>query len=259
MSTPFSSSKILLNRAKKDFEKLKGRTSVAIKKQTYDVFLEPEPDKPEFAKCKMRLESSLPDEISELTGHIVNSLRFALDMALNDVAEATGCKKPRSARNAYFPFSKDETTFEANLKGRCADVPEEMWPLLRGYRPYKGGEDLLLALNELCNANKHALVLPVGQSTFAAGVEMSGTGFMSTPYPRPVWDYAKNEMELFTIHKTATAQFNSNFEFAIEIVFGEVGGAAKMPVLPNLKRFIEVVGIILGEIETEAIRLGFTK
>jgi hypothetical protein len=256
---PFNSSRLLLARAKKDFAKLKRSAVRAVKRQSYEIFTEPDPDKAEQIKYKMRLTRELPDSISELTGHVLNNLRFALDHALSSVAVAAGCKKPRAKRNAYFPFSKDATTFESNLAGRCADVPKEMWPLLCGYQPYKGGEDFLVGLNEACNANKHDLVTPVGSVTVATGVSIAGFGFMSMPYPRPVWDRVKQEMELFTIHQTHTQKFNGNFHFGVEICFGDVGSLDGFPILPNLDKLIWVVGTILGEIEAEARRLGIIK
>jgi hypothetical protein len=245
-----------LARAKKDFAKLKRSATGAVKRQRYEVFAEPKPGEPEELKYKMRLARELPDSISELTGHVLNNLRFALDHALSSVAVAAGCTKPRSKRNAYFPFSKDATTFESNLAGRCADVPKEMWPLLRRYQPYKGGEDFLVGLNEACNAHKHDLVTPVGSVTFTRGLSVAGFGFMSMPYPRPVWDRVKQEMELFTLHRTHTQNFKGNFSFGVEIEFGDVGLLNGFPILPNLDKLIWVVGVILDEIEAEARRLG---
>jgi hypothetical protein len=254
-----SSARVMLARANKDFIKLERATGRAIKNQAYEMFSEPHPEKPEFFICKMRLASELPDAISELTGHIVNNLRFSLDHALSEIAVSSGCTKPRHLRNAYFPFSGNQPTFESNLAGRCADVPQTMWPLLRKYRPYKGGEDLLFALNETCTAHKHDLVTPVGTITLTSGVEIGATGFFSMPYPRPVWDSAKKEMELFTMHSSGTTNLKCNLQFSTFITFGDVGMASGQPLVPTLKRFIGMVEIILREIEEEATRLGLLK
>jgi hypothetical protein len=253
---PFGSSRRKLARAKKDLAKLQRRADVLIKNQTYEMFSEPHPNRPQFVVYKMRLSKELPDAISEMTGNVVDNLRSALDHALYGIAVASGCTSPR---NAYFPFSKDATTFEANLKGRCADVPQELWPLLRSYQPYQGGEDLLFALNEVCTANKHKLVIPIGTVTIAAGVSAHGIGFMEMPYPRPVWDDTKNEMELFTLHETGTQNFKCNYTFGNYIAFGEVGIASGKPTLPNLERYVWAVETILGEIEAESKRLGIVK
>ena len=131
--------------------------------------------------------------------------------------------------------------------------------MLRTYKPYKGGENLLFALNEVCTANKHKLIIPIGSVTIAAGVSAEGTGFMSMPYPRPVWDSAKNEMELFTLHRSATAKFKCNFQFGVYIAFGEVGITSGKSAIPILDEFVSMVETILREIEAESKRLGIIK
>ncbi len=257
MSTPLSSARTLVKRAKKDLAKLDRRTTQAIKRQKYEIFSEPDPNKPELVQYKMRLKRELPDAVSDLTGHVVNNLRSALDHALYGIARISGCKK--TVPRAYFPFSKDSTTFENNLAGSCADVPKGLWPLLRHYKPYLGGEDFLFALNQMCGSNKHALIIPVVTATMSAAVDMAAIGFCSAPYPYPVWDKAKNEMWLFTVHRSATNQFKCNLGFHINIAFGEVGLLHNCPVFSNLEKFIWMVEIILDEIESESRRLGFIK
>jgi hypothetical protein len=254
MVDPFASASLKVTRAKKHFSKLERRAALSVKKQTYELFSEPDPNKAGFVVVKMRLRKKLPDSMSELTTTVAKNLRESLDHALYAIAVAAGRINVRSAQ---FPFSRDSTTFENNLKGRCADVPPELWPLLRSYKPYHGGNDLLVGLNEICNADKHAVTVLVGTSQFAAGVNLRATGFMSTPYPRPVWDCEKNEMELFTIHSTGTQQLDANFHFASYMAFGKIGLASGGPVVPNLKKMIEMVEIILGEIKTEARKHGF--
>src|SRR5258708_14146151 len=110
-SDPFASSRSKLARAKKDLAKLKRRTAVAVKKQTYEIFSQPAPDKPEFLKCKMRLSKELPDVISEMTGNIVDNLGSAFDHVMDVVAIGSACAHPVSA---YFPISNDCTTFETH-------------------------------------------------------------------------------------------------------------------------------------------------
>ena len=216
-------------------------------------FAEPHPDKPGYIVCKMRLTKTLPAGISEMVGDCVDNLRAALDHTLYAVAVAAGTPKPR---NAYFPFSSDSSTFEANLKGRCADVPKGIYPLLRSFEPYKGGSEALFALNVVCVANKHKLVIAMGAATLSAGLSVSGTGFVEMPYPAPVWDSAKNEMELMTLGPGA--KFNGDFNFANYVAFGEIEGVAGKNAVPVLHQFVDMVETIVSEIEAESRRLGIT-
>lgn len=256
MPDPFASPRLLLTRAKKNFAKLKRSAKAFVKKEPYEMFCEANADNPDLVTYKVRMTKELPDVISEHTGHIVNGLRSSLDHALHVIARASGCKKRQP--DAHFPFSKDFDHFENNLKGRCKDVPQEIWPLLRSFQPYKGGEDFLFALNEVCNSNKHAIVVPIVNGSFAAGISAMGTGFITMPCD-PKWDHAKNEMELITVSRTTTEKFEYKFNLVGDILFGEVGLLTHHPILPNIVKFIWMVGIILDEIETESRRLGIVK
>ena len=91
MPNPFHSSRRKLSWAKKDLAKLKRRAVVAVGKQTYEMFSEAHPDKPELVVYKMRLAKDLPDTISETAGHVVDNLRSALDHVMYGVAVAAGC------------------------------------------------------------------------------------------------------------------------------------------------------------------------
>jgi hypothetical protein len=188
-----------------------------------------------------------------MTGDIVNNLREALDHAMYEIAVAAGHKHPK---NAYFPFSSGATTFEASLNGRCKDVPKEIYPLLRSFEPYKGGSEALWALNEICIANKHKLLVPMGAATIVAGLDVSGTGRIEMPY-KPAWDGAKHEMELLVIGPGS--QFKGDFNLGFYVAFGEIESVHGKSAIEVLDLFVNMVETILGEIDAESRRLGFTK
>jgi hypothetical protein len=252
MSDPFESSRRKIAWAKKHLADLKRKIKFFItkNKDLYESFVEPHPDKPEHLVTKIRFTVQIPDVFCEMTGDIVNNLREALDHAMYGVAVAAGHRDPK---HAYFPFSGDATTFEANLNGRCKDVPKEIYPLLRSFEPYKGGSEALWALNEVCIANKHKLLVPVGAATIIAVLNVSGTGPVEMPY-RPVWDGAKQEMELLIIGPGA--QFKGNFNFGFYVAFGEIESVSGKSVVEALDLFVDMVETILGEIEAESRRLG---
>jgi hypothetical protein len=255
MSDPFASSRLKLAWAKKHLADFERETKAWFDEQDYaSIFIEPHPNKPDHVVHKLRFTKQIPDVWSEVVGTIVDSLRAALDHAIYGVAVAAGCNNPR---NAYFPFSKDAASFEANLKGRCADVPKEIFALLRSFHPYKGGDEVLFALNEVCVANKHKILIPVGAGSFSAGVNTHGTGFVTMPCT-PVWDSAKNEMELFTLGPQ-TAQFHGDFQFGCYVAFGKVSCLEGKVAGSVLEKFVTVVEAILGEIEGKTRRLGFIK
>jgi hypothetical protein len=84
--------------------------------------------------------------------------------------------------NAYFPFAKD-AGLENAIKGRSKDVPQEIYPLLRSFEPYQGGNEILGGLNMRCNADKHKMLTPVGTGIVRPGTSIRGRGFFSIPDP----------------------------------------------------------------------------
>jgi hypothetical protein len=253
MSDPFESSRRKLARAKDHLAELKREVLSFIQHDPCDILTEPHPDKPEHVVYKLCLTKQLPDGLSEITGDVVDNLRSALDHAMYAVSLASGCTKPL---NAYFPFSRNATNFEANLKGRCADVPQEIYPLLRTYEPYQGGSKLLWALNQVCIANKHKLLVPIGASTFSVETVIEGTGFVSMPYT-PIWDRTKNEMVMLTAEYGV--KLDGHFKFGVYVAFGEIEGVDGQPALETLEAFVGMVETIINEVEAEARRIGLIK
>jgi hypothetical protein len=52
-------------------------------------------------------------------------------------------------------------SFVSRYNGRFKDLPQEMISLFRSLQPFKGGNDLLWALNKLCVVNKHKMLAHV--------------------------------------------------------------------------------------------------
>ncbi len=253
MSDAFDSSRRKLNWAKNHLANLKREQSAFIKTTKCEIFTELHPERAKHTICKMRLtQQVVPPGVAEMVGDVVDNLRSALDHAVYGIAVASGHPE---AREAYFPFSRSASQFEANLKGRCRDVPKEIYPLLRNFEPYKGGSDALYALNAVCIANKHKLVIPCASATFSAGVNAQAIGYMEIPYHH-TWDSKKNEMILCTLGPQ-TEKFNGKFGFAVHIAFGKIDIVGGKPIGPILEQFVDMVETILTEIEAETRRLGF--
>jgi hypothetical protein len=255
MSDPFASSRRKIAWAKKNITNLKRQITKFLQQDDlYTVFTEPDPHNPQQTIHKMRLAKHFPDGLSERTGDIVNNLREALDHTIYALSKF---KKPSiTPGEAYFPFASDAVHFENTLNGRCKYLPQELRALIRGYEPYKGGSEALWALNQVCGANKHAILVPVGTVATMAEVRVEGTGFWCMPHI-PSWDWTKQEMELITVRQEA--KLRANFHFSFYVAFGEIDGVAGKAAIPALDTFVEMVETIISEIEAESKRLGIVK
>jgi hypothetical protein len=252
MSNPFESARRQIARAKDHIAELESEISEFINKNPGEYFTEPDTKNPENTVHKVRLKDDpIPIGLSEIAGDAIGNLRESLDHAVYGIAIAAGCKNPR---NAYFPFSGKDTDFENNLRGRCKDVPEEVYPLFRRLKPYRGGNQVLFALNQVGIRNKHTLLVSMGAVTFDGGQDISGMGYFSMPTPH-IWDSTKNEMELFTLGPGA--KFEAHLQFGFAVAFSEIEGAEGFPALSVMGDFLTEVESIVSFIEEEARRLKY--
>jgi|ERR1700722_3731437 len=254
MSDAFASSRSLITWAKKNTSKLNRRLSTFFRRHGgYEPFAESHPDKPGFFILKVRMKKQLPNDIPAAVKDILSNLRSALDHAVYAVAVTAGTPKPG---NAYFPFSRTAEDFERKLKGRCKDVPTELFPFFRRCQPYKGGNTALWALNVIRGTNDHAFLVPTVGDGFVAEMIVEGEGFHSAP-AHPIWDSTKNEMELMTIR--SEAKLKGKFKLAFQITFGEAEEFSGRNIGEVLHLFIELVATIVDEIEAESKRLGIVR
>ena len=120
-------------------------------------------------------------------------------------------------------------------------------------KPFKGGNDLLWALNKAANTNKHELVVPIAIATSISDEVLKFTAVTNLGWP-PVWDSTKNEMELATVPKGHAPDMK--FKLATFIAFGQVHGIAHKPITDVLHKMVSVVDGILLAIEAEGRRIG---
>ncbi len=250
MSDTFASSRSKIARAKEHFADLEKRVKAFVDLNPYKEITEDDPNRPGFKVLKLKLTEPLPETIGNVLGDLVGNLRSALDTAAFAIAVASGKTDPKFTS---FPFAGSVHQM-GNALGRSKDLPKEIQSLFCGFQPYLGGDDLLWLLNEICNADKHKIVIPL-----AAGIlpvlrrDVSATeGSLSVP-ETPIWDCAKNEMEILTFGPGT--QFQYQFDFHPFVAFQNVPLVSKKPIIPVLDNLFGKVERILTAMEAESKRL----
>jgi hypothetical protein len=252
MSDPFESSRRKIANAEKHHLNLHREIEAFERLNPYKRVVEPHPDKPDHVVHKVKLTKELPVSIADTVGDIVQNLRNALDNATYAVAVASGRVNPK---NAAFPFARSVAEM-ANSLGRSKDVPKEIQSLFCGFQPYLGGDEVLWTLNEMCVADKHKMVIPIGTGIVSAGVNVQGTGFFEMPTPH-VWNRTKNEMELITLGPKA--EYHYDLSFHVFVAFNDIEIVDGKPVLRVLYALGRKVQSIFMAIEAESRRLGIIK
>jgi hypothetical protein len=184
---------------------------------------------------------------------VIHNLRAALDLAGYSIAIAAGKVNPRLTN---FPFAPSAQQFEKSAIGFCRDLPDSVQNIFRAYKPYKGGNDLLWALNAISVGEKHKTITLLGAVFQRAAISGSGSTTAGIEIIQdPVWDRSNNEIELARFSTEAEGGYNFGISFSV--VFDQVPVVGGKPIIPVLHSLIDMVEDILGSLEAECHRLGY--
>jgi hypothetical protein len=256
MLGPFDSARRKVARADKHFDDLHREVKAFRADDPYRQVIEVDPSAPNHFLHKIKLVKLLDEtSIAEIVGDVISNLRAALDHAIYATAIVSGCQKPRFD-TACFPFARCADGFENTLKGRCKDVSTEMYPLLRSFQPYKGGNRFLYALNALRNADNHAVLTPFGTRVLRPITNVGGTGYFEMILPEySRWDRTKDEIVFLRTRADTKVDYEVNFHFFI--AFENIEVLEGYPMLEMLEAMGCEVNATLNAIEAETRRLGF--
>jgi hypothetical protein len=252
MSDPFDSSRRRIARAKEHITDLEQKIAGFTAFNPYVQVTEAHPHKPDHVVHKIKMSEPLPNFIGDIVHDVVVNLRDALDNAGYAIAVASGRSNPKFTA---FPFAGSVAQM-ANALGRSKDIPQQIQSLFCGFQPYRGGNDLFWALNEICVGEKHKMVTPVGQGFVRVGASAQARGYFEMPDPH-IWDRVKNEMVLITFGPDTKFQYD--FDFRFFIAFNDVQIVDGQPVLGVLRALCDMTERVFFGIEAESKRLGIVK
>jgi hypothetical protein len=245
-SDPFFAPKRRLARANQHLRKLNRGLIAFHRKNPYRRIAEVDLD---TLMHKIRLSRPIPIGCIDAATEAIEALRSALDQIGYAAAIASGARLPKKTS---FPFA-DAVGNLQNARGWAKDLPDEVWTVFCGFRPYKGGNDALWSLNKLCNLGKHAMFAAFSVSSGGIDVQ-SGSGPVTILRPS-IWDSAKNE--IIFAHSPVGIPFDYNFQLSVAIAFDEIDTLRGQPAIAVLDTVSSEVERILMATEAECRRLGF--
>ena len=163
MPNIFASAKHSLRRGQYHALDLAQRLNALNRPNTSEKFatlvVDPQPDGA-TETIKVRFHPLFRYEFPSIVFDAVSNFRACLDQMIYTIAVPRGLP---------LPIGKDAAWAIKRIDG-IEYLPPEILTVFRSFNPYKGGNDTLWALNELCNIKKHAARGPVrlGGSTFDA-------------------------------------------------------------------------------------------
>ncbi len=247
----FASPKLLIGRARTHILDLNAAITAFFNTRPHSTAIYPDNDAKQTVYA-IRLTAQLPESLTVIAKDAAGNLRDALDHAVYACACDLAGGEPK---NTGFPFAKNAAGVRGELNGdRLRGNPPAIRPLLEGFCPHEGGNDLLWGLNSIRNPNTHRILVPVGQAIThqSLGIESATiTGNSQIGYSR--WNAAKNEVEYMRLGFGSNAKFNVQAAFTVS--FEGVNALSGKPVIPVLNAIGSEVERVVLAIEAETNRL----
>jgi hypothetical protein len=195
-------------------------------------------------------------------GETLHNIRSPLDQMLSAVSEL----HRGTSDGVAFPFGKTADIFDRSLAKQKTLLPTDAIDMICALKPYKAGNDLLWAINELNRGDKHRprLIPVLTDSSWQLGfmgVEKGGEvyimgdrrgGHLSVnqadgkPYvpAKARHSYVEGEVEIVTC--APGTKFHTNMKPLCQIAFGKIEALKTEPVVAVLHQMRDLVeGILL--------------
>lgn len=253
MTNPLESARYMLARAQHHASELKGQIGIYLDSRPITVVAEHDSTTNEYV-YKFKVAKPIPVMLNGIASDAVCNLRSALDQAGYACSMAAAGK----GKDTYFPFGDTPLEVKSRAAAGSREIPPDIFAVMETFKPYKGGDNTLWALNKLANANKHRILTTVG----AVGDQFRLTNFQvlsSGPVKavfNPTWDRDKNEMIFAWVGKTPDLNLNGRVEVTEFVSFGEIDVIYGVPADGVLHALICKVDSILMAVEAEGRRIG---
>lgn len=205
----------------------------------------------------------LPTGTSAVVGDVLQNLRSALDhVAYRLVSVGAGIAP---SGHVYFPIADSRTAYERKRSNDLRGARPQAIRAVDGLRPYKDGNLTLWQLHKLNIVDKHRALITVGSAyrsvNFVRPLMQRLRDQAATDPNRPPGIPLPPLMDLF--FNVADPQFpvsagtvlmtdlpdaapSSDFQFQLDIAFGEPGIINGEPIVKTLTQMIEAVGSAVG-------------
>ena len=137
----------------------------------------------------------------------------------------------------------------------CKGIPKEIRSLLASYEPYDGGEEVVWAINELCRASKHRIIIPVNPGASVVFSHFEVAGGTSPVYVCDGQSILCDENEVIIARTELGSKYNYKATIAFGVAFGPVRPIEGREVFPNLNRMRDAVSVIVNELEQECKKI----
>jgi hypothetical protein len=155
--------------------------------------------------------------------------------------------------NLGTPISRSEIPLPTLMRTLRGDAKICLLKSERSFDSHQGGNYALWALNKLCNANKHRLLIPVGITHGGMAIRrMTATGGISFPFAP--FDRIKNQIVTARVGPNGTFEYDMQLSFSVQ--FDDFNGVKGGPAVGVLDAIASEVDRVLRATEAECRRIG---
>jgi hypothetical protein len=252
---PFYSATVRLKKANALIARLDKRTKRFFQSVPGTNFVEPDTDGVTQLH-KVKLGKPIPESCELAATEALQALRDTLDYVGAAATVASGCRTPTSAK---FPFGPDAKAVERDMGRGGKQLPPQIQALFLGFKPYKGGNDPLWALNQMRNAATHRVLIPAVPTSvqvhFPTGAVLSGALVPGALSWCSEWDGTKNEITFARVRQGV--RFDHDAKLGVFVSFDEPSIIRGRWAVAVLNEIAAEVGRVLTETKAECRRLGW--
>lgn len=242
----FEAPKCKVKKAKKHIYQLQCEVAQFIARTPYRVIVEQD-RKTLDDLFVIRVQDQIPDDFAAIAGDAIHNLRIALDLLARDLVRVNG----GDVEDVYFPFCRNGNDFEEIIKQRHIDrARPDIVEIFRWLKPYKGGNDALIAIHDLAISDKRKIAKPFFYFTGIPNCLIArpdGSPFfsMTNCWIGPIKDGLT--IYRFPGRVLQGVKTGQQFKGRFELTFGDGQAFQRQSIIPTL---YQLTGLVDGIVKT---------
>jgi hypothetical protein len=244
---PFEPPRLKIQRARHHISDLDVRFAAFVKTNFYRLGVDEDPSSGS-SLLRFEIVNPLSCDIPSVIGDAMHNLRGALDLLVNGIVR----EKLGTWERVYFPIRDSREELVAALKsGKIQQASTVLCDVIvEVVRPYKGGNDAIVALNALDIADKHRLLLPIAQITSLQGIDAEDSNHNVF---RNLTVTVSGNRPSFPIRTGGKLHIKNYGKPAFQVFFDHGLPTEGQPVVPTLRQLAEAVSRAVDTIERSNI------
>ena len=241
----FFSAKLKVERAKDHIRDLSNKIVDYLKSKPFRVVVEQEEGSSNHL-WTLRVKHDVPRLYAAIIGDIIHNLRASLDLLATELVTESG----GNPKNVYFPFGSDEAGLDEMIKKRHIDrAGQKAVDLVKSFKPYKGGNNLLRALHDLDITDKHKSLIPVAHYAGIKNFQMTNASGPMLTIQNLHCGPIRDGMILMSLPPAGNVAIGQSFQPSLKLTLNEEVLETDEDLIQFLSRLATMVEDMISQFE----------